>query len=581
MVTVGLVLVAVILALLAPLIAPRSAVKRRTALLAGALAAVLGRLLLTWDEPTLRLVASLAIVAGAGVYLATHLRAEARRVAQALVLALVVDQVLRAAGQTWDISLRTDWWPLQVTLSLALGALALWRYLQPRAYAREQTQFWSQRTGLVWGGWLFLQSSLLAFPNALARWSGASYTLFTAVWPFLLLMAAASGDLWAFRRGRRDGMIVTALLVAGLALGYLSTGLLAALGLVVAQVASLVLLFSILTLPNHSRTDRLGPALAWGGVLFLILSFAHAFTFTYAYTLDLFRGMGLPVFLTAGLVAGLPALWVQPTGGPASTPRRVPWISAWAIGSVWILLALFLLSPDTRQEAQAAERVRVASYNIHYGYDSNWHVRLEEQARTIEASGADIVLLQEVDTGRPTSYMIDNAMWLARRLGMEVVYQPTMEHLTGIALLSRYPVVRWEGLLLPSDLEQTAILRAELDAGGGSLNAFATWLGLSEEERAGQLEAALLFMAARPGPAVFGGDLNARPDSEIYQRIAGDGFVDPFEALGLGSPPTDPAVGPSKRIDYVWLRGLEPLGGQVLDSVASDHRLVVVEGAFR
>jgi endonuclease/exonuclease/phosphatase (EEP) superfamily protein YafD len=80
---------------------------------------------------------------------------------------------------------------------------------------------------------------------------------------------------------------------------------------------------------------------------------------------------------------------------------------------------------------------------------------------------------------------------------------------------------------------------------------------------------------------VFGWDLNARPDSEIYQRIAGDGFVDPFEVLGLGSPPTDPAVGPSKRIDYVWLRGLEPLGGQVLDSVASDHRLVVVEGAFR
>jgi endonuclease/exonuclease/phosphatase family metal-dependent hydrolase len=577
--TVGLVLVIVILALLAPLVVPRSARRRQIALYAGTLPVLLARLALTWNQPTLRLIASIVIVAGASIYLTSHLRRDSRRVAQALILALIADQVLRALGHTWDVTLRTGWWPGQAILSLVLGVLAVWRYRQPAGRNQEGTQLWSARTGLFWGGWLFLQTSLLSFPNAMARWSGASYTFFVAGWPFLLYFAVTASDAWKLRRGPRDGLVFAALLVAGLALGYVSTGLLAVLGLIVAQTASIALLLSVLMLPGGSQKDRLGPALAWGGILFLILSFIHAFTFTYAYTLDLFRGMGLPLFLAAGLLTGLPAFWVQPTDEPARLPRRAQMVAAWAIGSVWIGLVLLLLTLGGKPEPQAATQIRVATYNIHYGYDSDWHLSLVEQAQAIEASGADVVMLQEVDTGRPTSYMIDNALWLSRRLGMEVVYQPTMEHLTGIALLSRYPVADREGMLLPSELEQTAILRAELDLGQTSVNAFATWLGLSTEERARQLDTALPFMAEEPGPAVFGGDLNSRPDSDIYRRTAEAGFVDTFEALGLGSPPTDPAIEPSKRIDYVWLRNLAPLDGEVLDSVASDHRLVVVEAA--
>jgi endonuclease/exonuclease/phosphatase (EEP) superfamily protein YafD len=160
---------------------------------------------------------------------------------------------------------------------------------------------------------------------------------------------------------------------------------------------------------------------------------------------------------------------------------------------------------------------------------------------------------------------------------MEAVYLPTLEHLTGIALLSRYPVLDSETLLLPSELEQTGIIWAELDVGGTPVNAFAIWMGLEPEERARQLDAALPFLAAHPGPAAFGGDFNSTPDSPVYARIADAGWVDPFADLGLGSVPTDPAIDPRKRIDFVWLRGLTPVDAQVLDSTASDHRLVVIE----
>jgi len=209
-----------------------------------------------------------------------------------------------------------------------------------------------------------------------------------------------------------------------------------------------------------------------------------------------------------------------------------------------------------------------------------WHLSLEEQAQAIERSGADVVMLQEVDTARPTSYMIDNAMWLARRLGMQEIYLPTMEHLTGIALLSRHPIRYTETLLLPSQLEQTGIIWAELDLGGRPVNAAATWLGLEPAERARQLDTALMLITVHPGPALFGGDLNSTPDSPVYERIAAAGFLDPFVALGLDSPPTSPAVDPERRIDFVWMRSLLPVQAEVLDAAASDHRLVVVEAAL-
>ena len=56
------------------------------------------------------------------------------------------------------------------------------------------------------------------------------------------------------------------------------------------------------------------------------------------------------------------------------------------------------------------------------------------------------------------------------------------------------------------------------------------------------------------------------------------GFIDPFTALGIDpAPPTSPAIQPKSRIDFVWLRGLLPSEAWVSESLASDHRMVVVE----
>ena len=574
---VGLLLVAVVVALLAPLAAPRRPQTLRGGSLGGAVLVFLARIPLTLDVPQVRLEAALVIIAAGGFYMATRLRADAPQVARALIVALVVDQLLRAAGQTFDVTLRSGWWPGQVVVSVGLCLLTGWLYRQRPVEEAAAGARLDLRTGLAWGSWLFLETSLLAFPNALARWSSGPYLALATCVPLVMVLILFEEEVWRTLRGRIGGAALLAILVVGLGAGYLMKGLPAFLGLVAAQAVAVVLLLSCLRPDDNEQRDRTGPGLALGGILFLILGFVWAFAFTYAYTLDVFRGVGLPVFLAAGLLAGLPGLRPAAQSEPMTLSSRKRRIAMWgtALGVVALILAMNW--PRSRPQVEESRLFRAATYNIHYGYDGDWLLQLEAQAQAIEAAGADVVALQEVDTGRPTSYMVDNARWLARRLNMGVVYMPCMEHLTGIALLSRYPIADYDQLLLPSDLEQTGIIWAKIDVGDQQINAFAIWMGLEPEERAQQLNAALAFIAAHPGPAVFGGDFNSTPDSPVYAQIAGAGLTDPFVTLGLGSPPTDPAVNPAKRIDFVWLRDLTPVTAEVSEALASDHRMVVVE----
>ncbi|MGD8626914.1 MAG: hypothetical protein PVJ34_20425, partial [Anaerolineae bacterium] len=308
MAIVGIFFAGLLLAALAPLAVPRRRQALGPALLVGAVLVFLGRMSLSLDHPQGRLVASLVVLAAGGLYLSAKLRTAPGDVPRALVLALVVDQVVRVAGHTFDITMQPSWWLVQVVISLALCALAGWLSRRRAIDPDEEGTRPGLGLGLLWGGWLFLQMSLLAFPNAMARWSGESYLLFALSWPFVLILTFLGEALWRTRRGLVDGVLLLVILLAGLALGHLLTGPLAFLGLLLAQLASLVALFSCLPVRCRDGADRLGPALALGNLLFLLLSFAYAFTFTYPYTLELFHGLGLPVFLVAGLLAALPAL---------------------------------------------------------------------------------------------------------------------------------------------------------------------------------------------------------------------------------------------------------------------------------
>ncbi len=141
------------------------------------------------------------------------------------------------------------------------------------------------------------------------------------------------------------------------------------------------------------------------------------------------------------------------------------------------------------------------------------------------------------------------------------------------------PLTPLDRQLISWKAEAEGLPYARVQVGDRPLDAYGIWLGLEPEERARQLEHALDIIGDA-SPAVFGGDFNSTPDSPIYARIRAAGFDDPFIVGSFDPTLTSPAIEPAERIDFAWARGLEVRDAQVLDSLASDHRCVVVEIAL-
>jgi len=97
--------------------------------------------------------------------------------------------------------------------------------------------------------------------------------------------------------------------------------------------------------------------------------------------------------------------------------------------------------------------VRVMTYNIHGCVGADRVVNPDKIAAIIADLDLDIVALQEVDAGHPTREYPNQAQMIAGVLGVEHIYFPIeLEGLRrfGLALLSRFPIVRFDQIRLPN-----------------------------------------------------------------------------------------------------------------------------------
>ncbi|RMF30385.1 MAG: hypothetical protein D6759_12055, partial [Chloroflexi bacterium] len=165
----GLMVVVTFLAFLVPAVVPR----RHGRWLPRGLAALvfLVRVPLTVDHPMMRLVSGLILIAAAMAYLTLRLRYTPLSVPRWLILALLGDQLARALGHTYAITLRPYWLPWQGVLSLGLLGITVLLYRRSPSHEVAPQYRVELGDGLAIGALLFLETTLLAFPNALARWS--------------------------------------------------------------------------------------------------------------------------------------------------------------------------------------------------------------------------------------------------------------------------------------------------------------------------------------------------------------------------------------------------------------------------
>jgi endonuclease/exonuclease/phosphatase family metal-dependent hydrolase len=241
--------------------------------------------------------------------------------------------------------------------------------------------------------------------------------------------------------------------------------------------------------------------------------------------------------------------------------------------------ALFLDPWRRRCEKPA---VRLATWNIKHAALNG----LDAIAQALRATDADLIALQEVDRGVARSGAVDQAQWLGDALGMSSGFAPALaleggEY--GIALLVRPGLIgnrplAIKAIPLPGGTGPGEEPRVLLSARAGGQRVFVTHLDLPAGLREEQAEAIAIALGS-PRGAVLLGDFNEGRVGRAVRRLIGLGLRDAWEDFFGEDRPTAPSDRPQERIDLVLLgEGVGPArAGQIIDSDASDHPIVVVD----
>lgn len=270
--------------------------------------------------------------------------------------------------------------------------------------------------------------------------------------------------------------------------------------------------------------------------------------------------------------------------------RRMPhWLAAsnWTSATLAFLLFLIPLIIWANWQRPAwipgkGYPVRVMTYNLHNGFNTDGRLDPEALARTIEQAQPDIVGLQEVERGWYIDGSIDLVLWLSRRLQMPYVFGSTAGQVWGNAILSRYPVIQSGNVPLPPRdlLLKRGMLWARIDIGAGEELLFIVThyhhLADGTAIRQQQSPEIVKFWNQR-AHTVFVGDLNATPDTQEIAMLRAAGLQDVAAALGADAQCTWPAIQPVARIDYIWTSpDLKARDLLIPESTASDHLGIAV-----
>jgi endonuclease/exonuclease/phosphatase family metal-dependent hydrolase len=256
--------------------------------------------------------------------------------------------------------------------------------------------------------------------------------------------------------------------------------------------------------------------------------------------------------------------------------------------------------------------VRLATFNLLHGRSlHDGAVHADRVAAAVAELDADVLGLQEVDRAQPRSGLLDLTAIAADALGAgehrfvaAVVGTPGQTWAPwspdapadrphyGIALVSRFPVLRWQitrlpaapvrspvyvpgpggGLLLLRD-EPRVLVAAVLDTPRGPLSVGTTHLSFVPGWNVRQLRAAVRALRALPAPRVLLGDLNL--PAALARAATG--------WRPLARQATYPSPAPRAQLDHVLA---DPRGGELLGPVVrvqtpqvaiSDHRPLVVQ----
>ncbi len=242
-----------------------------------------------------------------------------------------------------------------------------------------------------------------------------------------------------------------------------------------------------------------------------------------------------------------------------------------------IILLTFVLCDFTAKAGNESDTLKVMSYNLRFGELSP----IPDIAKYIASESPDIVAVQECDwaTNRKNARHQNGVKFineLAYHSGMFGVYGKAIDYrggYYGIGILSKYPVLKVERILLPNpeEHEQRALLVAEIELPDGKTLTFAcTHLEVkTPESRMIQARFVEKQLKKVKGPVILAGDMNAEPGSPEM-----DYFLKNWKDLS-NSELTYHTRKPEVKIDWIFAKPagcIELLSADVKEDIMlSDH----------
>ena len=263
-----------------------------------------------------------------------------------------------------------------------------------------------------------------------------------------------------------------------------------------------------------------------------------------------------------------------------------------------VLAAAACLCPARAAGSRKRVHLRLMSYNIHVGVGMDKKQDLKRIADVIKLYGCDLVGLQEVDRGVQRTGRVDEIKELARLTGMDFAFAHNLDYQGGqygVAVLSRFPILAIDHRRYANtrERERRGFIRVEVEVKGRRLNFVTTHLDYQfADGRLFETRQLLKALEEVSGPVIVTGDFNEEPWGGVYKLMQEAGFADGWRRSHGASAPelpgggaTYPADKPTKRIDYIFYRGIgedrppaddEDASEAVPNTLASDHRPIVV-----
>lgn len=235
--------------------------------------------------------------------------------------------------------------------------------------------------------------------------------------------------------------------------------------------------------------------------------------------------------------------------------------------------------------------VKLMTYNIRHGAGLHMDGSLEDVAAVINASGADIIFLQEVDINVSRSGNVNQLKELARMTGLNGIFLPSITLGSGYygnALLSSFPLTDFLriDLATPKGMEKRAGVFAKTKLAADLIFSLVTTHlsfenAIIRDKQAEDLLEGMKFAGADTDFYIAAGDLNADPNTKTVKTFTKyfEMQADFFNYLSF------PAVESDRCIDYIFVKSnnkLYEFESQGIDvytenPLASDHLPVMSE----